>query len=159
MTIEFHEIGIIHSPFKTLTNMPIQPSGAKGIKGTVAVKEAYSEGLQDLSGFSHIILLYHFHRVKTCKLRVTPFLDTKERGLFATRAPARPNPIGLSIVRLLEIDKNILRVENIDVLDGTPLMDIKPYVPEFDAPPSARAGWLESQKGGSENIKSDDRFG
>ena len=138
--------------------MPIQPTGADGIRGTVEILEEYSDGLKDLEGFSHVILLYHFHRVKAPRLTVTPFLDSVSHGVFATRAPCRPNPIGLSIVKLVRIDGNVVHVENLDVLDGTPLLDIKPYVPEFDERAAVRVGWLEQSKQRVKSTRADDRF-
>lgn len=138
--------------------MPIQPTGASGVEGTIEIEPEYVEGLKDLEGFSHIILLYFFHQTKTTRLTVTPFLDTQMRGVFATRAPSRPNPIGLSIVQLSKIEENVLTIKNIDVMDGTPLIDIKPYVPEFDGQAEARTGWLEKQKGKVKKRKSDKRF-
>ena len=158
MKIEFTPIGIIHSPFKELEGMPIQPAGAAGVKGTVEVFEDFSLGLKDLDGFSHIILLYHFHCSRGYDLRVVPFLDSIPRGLFATRAPKRPNPIGLSIVQLDKIDKGMLFIQNVDILDGTPLLDIKPYVPVFDAQERVRSGWLEKSRQTVSKQKSDDRF-
>ena len=125
-------IGIIHSPITEPRGAPIQPRFAKGIEGTVEVFNEYVPGLKDISGFDRIYLLYWFHRAKQYRLSVTPYLDKTERGLFATRAPSRPNPIGLSNVRLLGIDGNILRISELDILDGTPLLDIKPYFPHID---------------------------
>ena len=156
--MNYRPVGIIHSPFKEIEDMPIQPTGASGIQAVVEVFPEFAEGLRDLEGFSHIILLYHFHRVQGSRLTVTPFLDSQPRGVFATRAPKRPNPIGLSIVKLLGIEQNILHVENVDILDGTPLLDIKPYVPEFDQHPADRVGWLEQAKGRVQSTRSDDRF-
>jgi len=138
--------------------MPIQPSGALGIRGKVVIEPQYTAGLKDLDGFSHIILLYHLHRVQGHTLTVTPFLDKQPRGLFATRAPKRPNPIGLSVVRLLEVKNEILIIEDVDILDGTPLLDIKPYIPDFDHRPGARIGWLEKSRGEVRSHRSDDRF-
>lgn len=158
MKIEYQKIGLIHSPFKNIREMPIQSVGASGIKGIVEVFPAFTEGLKDVEGFSHIILLYHFHQIKESMLLVTPFLDSQPRGVFATRAPKRPNPIGLSVVKLDDIEGNILHVENVDILDGTPLLDIKPYVPEFDNHPADRVGWLEKAKGRVRSQKSDGRF-
>ncbi len=112
--------------------MPIQSRLAKGAKGRIELKEEFVPGLLDLDGFSHIILVYYFHESKNFELQVEPFLENKKHGVFATRAPKRPNAIGMSVVKLLRIDNNILEVENIDVLDGTPLLDIKPYIPQFD---------------------------
>jgi tRNA-Thr(GGU) m(6)t(6)A37 methyltransferase TsaA len=151
-------IGLIRTPFKTLENMPIQPSGAAGIRGTVELFPEFAEGLKDLDGFSHLILLYHFHESRGYKLTVTPFLDSKPRGLFSTRAPKRPNPIGLSIVRLIQIRGRTLDIENVDILDATPLLDIKPYVPEFDHQENCRIGWLKQVRGIVKAKKSDDRF-
>ena len=158
MKIEYHPIGIIHSPFTELSGMPIQPAGAAGVEGTVEVFSKYKDGLKDLEGFSHIIILYHFHQSKGFKLHVVPFMDSTPRGVFATRAPKRPNPIGLSVIKLQKIQDNILYVENIDILDGTPLLDIKPYVPDFDEQTEVRAGWLEEARKVVSKRKSDQRF-
>ncbi len=155
---ELKPIGIIHTPFMVLNGMPIQPAGAAGVKGTVQVFEEYHAGLKDLDGFSHIILLYHFHRSQGFNLHVVPFMDSEPRGLFATRAPKRPNPIGLSIVQLDKIEDGVLHIKNVDILDGTPLLDIKPYVPEFDAEVKVRTGWLEKTRKTVSNRRSDDRF-
>lgn len=151
-------IGVIHTPFKKLTDMPIQPSGAKGVKGRIEIRPELIAGLKDLAGFSHIYVLYHFHQTNETRLTVTPFLDTQPRGLFATRAPTRPNPIGLSVLALENIDGNILEVANVDMLDGTPLLDIKPYVPEFDQPAEVRTGWLEKARERAKRVRSDQRF-
>jgi len=156
--IGYRPIGIIHSPFTEIEGMPIQPTGASGIRGSVEVFPEFTAGLKDLDGFSHVILLYHFHQVREVKLVVTPFMDPQPRGVFATRAPKRPNPIGLSIVKLLSIEQNVLHVENVDILDGTPLLDIKPYVPEFDHHPADRVGWLARAQGQVRRQKSDSRF-
>ena len=158
MGITFRSIGIIHTPFRDLSGMPIQPSAAEGVEGKVILDPALQEGLQDLEGFSHIILLYYFHQAGDPKLLVKPYLDDEQRGLFATRAPRRPNGIGFSIVKLLEIQGNILTVANVDILDGTPLLDIKPYIPYFDHPEADRVGWLEKSKGKVGGKLSDDRF-
>jgi tRNA-Thr(GGU) m(6)t(6)A37 methyltransferase TsaA len=152
-------IGVIHTPFTDLEGMPIQPAGAAGVKGTVEVFEKYRPGLKDLEGFSHIILIYHFHGSSGFELQVVPFLDSEPRGLFATRAPKRPNPIGLSVVQLDKVENGILHIQNVDILDNTPLLDIKPYVPEFDAPKEVRTGWLaKAGKTASGHKSSDDRF-
>jgi tRNA-Thr(GGU) m(6)t(6)A37 methyltransferase TsaA len=158
METSYRPIGTIHSPFNEIGDMPIQPTGASEIRGFVEILPELAKGLKDLDGFSHIILLYHFHRVRESKLTVVPFLDSQPRGVFATRAPVRPNPIGLSVVRLLSIDRNILHIENLDVLDGTPVLDIKPYVPEFDHHPADRVGWLEQARDKVQSKRSDDRF-
>jgi tRNA (adenine37-N6)-methyltransferase len=156
--IEMEPIGIIHTPFLELEGMPIQPAGAAGVRGTVEVFEEFRAGLKDLEGFSHIILFYFFHRSKGFKLEVIPFLDNVSRGVFATRAPKRPNPIGISVVRLDTIENSVLHVKDVDILDGTPLLDIKPYVPEFDNRQGARTGWLEHAGSKVSKQKSDDRF-
>jgi tRNA-Thr(GGU) m(6)t(6)A37 methyltransferase TsaA len=158
MPITFTSIGTIQTPFVSLEGMPIQPSGAREVKGTIILEPQYEEGLQDLDGFSHIILLYHFHRSEGYQLKVKPFLDTQMRGLFATRAPRRPNPIGLSIVRLVRIEGLSLHVKGVDVLNGTPLLDIKPWVPTFDVRKNARTGWLDKNLEASRSVKSDRRF-
>jgi tRNA-Thr(GGU) m(6)t(6)A37 methyltransferase TsaA len=157
MTV-FEPIGIIYTPFTELKGMPIQPAGSAGAKGTVKVFEQYHDGLKDLGGFSHIILLYHFHRSQGFNLHVVPFMDSEPRGLFATRAPKRPNPIGLSVVQLHKIEAGELTIRNVDILDGTPLLDIKPYVPDFDAPQEVRTGWLEAIRKTVSYQRSDDRF-
>ena len=156
MIIEYRPIGIVHSPFTEQEGTPIQPSRAKGAKGTVEVFSEYAEALSDLDGFSHIYLLCHLHRSDGFKLKVVPYLDTVPRGLFATRAPRRPNPIGLSIVDLIAIEGNELTVENIDLLDGTPVLDIKPFVDQFDERREVRTGWLEQAR--ARRDRADDRF-
>ena len=156
LKIEFQPIGFIHSPFEERLGMPIQPTRGRGVRGTVEILPEYADGLADLDGFSHIVLIYYFHRSQGFDLRVTPFLDTEKRGLFATRAPRRPNAIGLSVVRLLGIEGNLITVQDVDMLDGTPVLDIKPYVPEFDIRADAREGWLAGVK--HREVDSDDRF-
>ncbi len=158
MSIEFNPIGVIHTPYTEPKGMPIQPAGAAGVQGTVEVFEAYRGGLADLDGFSHIVLLYHFHKSDGYKLRVVPFMDTVERGLFATRAPKRPNAIGLSVVQLDRIENGVLHVQNVDIVDGTPLLDIKPYVPEFDSPAEIRTGWLDEARKTVSDRCADERF-
>jgi tRNA-Thr(GGU) m(6)t(6)A37 methyltransferase TsaA len=158
MKIEFRPIGTIHSPFTDPEGMPIQPVGAAGVKGTVEVFEDFRPALKDLDGFSHIILLYHFHRSHGFNLHVVPFMDSEPRGLFATRAPKRPNPIGLSVVQLDKIEDGMLHIQSVDILDGTPLIDIKPYVPKFDAQVGVRTGWLEKARKTASSQKSDARF-
>jgi tRNA-Thr(GGU) m(6)t(6)A37 methyltransferase TsaA len=158
MEITFRPIGFIHSPFTDLSEMPIQPVGEASARGTAEVFPKFAEGLKDLDGFSHIIFVYHLHKVVRTDLTVTPFLDSEPHGIFATRAPTRPNPIGISVVRLLGIEENLLYLANLDVLDGTPLLDIKPYVPDFDAPEETCIGWLEGSGGSIRSAKADDRF-
>jgi tRNA-Thr(GGU) m(6)t(6)A37 methyltransferase TsaA len=159
MDITYRPIGIIHSPFTNLATMPIQPTSETSRPGQIEVYPEYAEGLKDLDGFSHLILLYHMHAIQGMKLQVIPFLDSSLRGVFATRAPSRPNPIGLSIVKLLGVQDRVLQVDDLDVLDGTPLLDIKPYVPEFDQREQVRLGWLTQVRGRVKNQSSDDRFG
>ena len=144
MQIIMQPIGVIHSPFKEKGQTPIQASRSQAT-GAVEIDPKFLDGLQDLEGFSHIFLLYAFHCSSGYLLRVKPFLDHKEHGLFATRYPCRPNPIGISVVRLLSRKENILTIEGVDVLDNTPLLDIKPYVPDFDVRTDVRAGWYENR--------------
>lgn len=151
-------IGIIHTPFHSLEDMPIQPGGAGEITGTVVVDEQFSEGLADLDGFSHIYLLYSFHMAKRTALTVIPFMDISPRGVFATRSPLRPNHIGLSIVRLAAIAGNIITVQGIDVIDGTPLLDIKPYIAAFDAVRQSQSGWMRASPEDVSQKRSDGRF-
>ena len=154
-------IGVIHTPFREPQGTPIQPQAARGIRGWVEVFPEYEAGLLDLDGFSHIVLIYHFHLSSRAGLTVRPYMDDRERGVFATRAPARPNPIGISVVRLLGVEGRILRVADVDILDGTPLLDIKPYVPQFgDAPldPKIRIGWLGNRVRGLKEARDDGRF-
>ena len=141
--IKYRSIGMIYSPFKEPKGTPIQPSAASGVEGIVEVFPKYSGGLIDLDGFSHVILLYHFHLSKETSLEVKPYMDEQRHGVFATRAPSRPNPIGISIVRLVKIERNVLYVQDVDIVDRTPLLDIKPYVPDFDVKDVQRTGWLE----------------
>lgn len=157
--IELTQIGIIHTPFKERKGTPIQPMMGKGIEGRITMFDEYVPGLKDLDGFSHIILIFHLHLSDGYSLEVIPYLDDKRRGVFATRAPKRPSPIGLSVVRLKEINGSTLMIENIDMVDQTPLLDIKPYVPSFDDKPrDIRIGWLKNRLKGNDNKKADDRF-
>jgi tRNA-Thr(GGU) m(6)t(6)A37 methyltransferase TsaA len=141
--IVFQLIGIIRTPHTDPSQTPIQPVFAKGIRGTVEIFSDYVDGLQDLEGFSHVYLFYYFDRAEQVKMKVRPFLQDKEHGVFATRSPQRPNPLGMSLVRLIGINGNILEVEDIDILDGTPLLDIKPYISRFDSRDPARSGWQD----------------
>ena len=156
--IKYKIIGIIHSPFKEPKGTPIQPTGAKGINGTVEIFPEYTEGLKDIEGFSHIILLYHFHLSKVSTLLAKPYMDNEMRGVFAMRGPSRPNPIGISVVRLVKIEGNVLYIQDIDIVDGTPLLDIKPYVPKFDIRQIERIGWLGSNVHKLSQSKDDGRF-
>jgi len=154
----YRPIGVIRTPFDNVAGMPIQPSGARGVRGTILIEPEFSEGLADLDGFSRIILIYALHMSSGYSLRVTPFLDTTPRGVFATRSPRRPNAIGISTVNLTAIDGSVLSVEDVDMVNGTPLLDIKPYVPEFDAYTGGRCGWLEHIAKNACHTRSDDRF-
>jgi tRNA-Thr(GGU) m(6)t(6)A37 methyltransferase TsaA len=156
--ITFRPIGLISTPFPESKGTPIQPRAALGAVGTIKIFPEFVQGLQDLEGFSHIFLLYHFHRCQGFSLLVKPFLDEVQRGVFATRAPARPNSIGLSIVRLERIDHDTLHVLDVDMLDGTPLLDIKPFVPEFDTRDQTRIGWLTHNLEKLKTMKDDGRF-
>ena len=156
--IEYVPIGTIRSPFTEPRGMPIQSAGARGVRGAIDLDPAYAEGVADLSGFSHIILLYHLHRTQGFSLTVTPFLDNRPHGVFATRAPRRPNSIGLSVVRLVGVEGCRLTIENVDILDGTPLLDIKPYIPEMDVHPADRTGWFGHSARAMDQTRADDRF-
>lgn len=156
--MNFRPIGIVHSPFKEAIGVPIQPKAAKGIKGTIEVFAEFADGLADLDGFSHIILICHFHLAQNYKLKVIPYMNDQQRGVFATRAPSRPNPIGISVVRLNRIVNNILYIQDVDIIDGTPLLDIKPYVPDFDSVENIKIGWLEKRVHKLSTSKDDGRF-
>ncbi len=156
--IVFRPIGIISTPFKEARGTPIQPGAARNKVGTVRLFPEYQEGLQDLEGFSHIFLIYYFHLSKGFTLKVKPFLDDEQRGVFATRAPSRPNPIGISLVRLASVQGNRLDVLDVDMVDATPLLDIKPYVPDFDFGPDARIGWLAKNLEKLRSARDDGRF-
>ena len=158
MTFSFASIGTIHTPFKRKEGMPIQPAGSMGTRGTIILKRQFIEGLLDLDKFSHIYLVYCFHKSEGFNLKVIPFLDDKPHGVFATRAPRRPNPIGISVVKLVRIKDNILEIENVDMLDGTPLLDIKPYISRFDIHDIEKSGWISNKTDYPTEIKSDDRF-
>jgi len=152
----FEPIGVIHSPFAEPAGAPIQSAVAGDVSGEVVVFDQFAEGLADLEEFDRIWLLYAFHRGGPARLRVTPFHDVVQRGLFSTRAPCRPNAIGISPVRLHAIRGTTLEVSGLDVVDGTPLLDIKPYAPQFDSFPGSRAGWLDS--GATDRNNADNRF-
>ena len=141
--ISFRPIGTIYTPFKEASGTPIQGAISGDQKGEIAVRPEYGEGLDDLAGFSHLILIYSFHRLDGYKLKVKPYLDNRERGIFATRSPCRPNPLGITVVELVEVDGCRLTVKGVDMLNETPLLDIKPSVPLFDHRNVARCGWFE----------------
>jgi len=142
----FRSIGVVRSPFLEQTGTPIQPNLAVGVEGTVELDAAYIDALVGLEGFERVWVLYVFDRAAGFQKTVVPYRDDRPHGLFATRAPARPNPIGVSSLRLLSIEGATLRVGDVDILDGTPVLDVKPYVPAFDAFPGVRAGWLDEQR-------------
>ncbi len=156
--IQYMPVGTIHSPFTDIAGMPIQPPGARGIRGFVILQDEFAAGLKDIEGFSHVILIYHLHLVRDFSLSVRPFLDNDEHGIFATRAPKRPNPIGLSVVRLVARNGASLEIEDVDILDGTPLLDLKPYVPQFDAAENVRIGWFDGRLEQIAEARSDKRF-
>ena len=144
--IHFHvrTIGTVRSPFAEAAGTPIQPCYAQNTEGSVLVDRAFAAALDDIEGFERIWLIYWLDRIVGFKPHVVPYRDTEEHGLFATRSPCRPNPIGMSVVRLLRREGRVLHVADVDILDGTPLLDIKPYVPDFDAHPKSKAGWFDA---------------
>ncbi|PIE66241.1 MAG: tRNA (N6-threonylcarbamoyladenosine(37)-N6)-methyltransferase TrmO [Deltaproteobacteria bacterium] len=156
--LRLRRIGTIHTPFADAVGTPIQSVYGDDAAGHVTIEPSFRGALADLDGFERIWLLYVFHRSKGWKPRLTPFRDTVERGLFATRAPRRPNPLGISLVRLHRVDLETgrLEVRDVDLIDGTPLVDIKPYIPEFDARPDSRAGWFDARR--TARVVADDRF-
>lgn len=156
--MELLTIGIIHSPFRESVGTPLHPCSGGTAEGTIELFVPFAEGLRDLAGFERVWLLFWCHRARPARMGVVPYRDTVERGLFATRAPARPNPIGLSAVRLRSIVGNVLHVGELDILDGTPLLDIKPYIPLYDSFPTAAYGWMEFEAARKEVLLADDRF-
>ena len=143
--IEFKPIGIIHSPFKKPGEAPTSTNRGEGVEGTIELYPEYQQGLADLDGFSHITLVFYLHLSEGYNLMVTPHLDHRKRGLFATRSPHRPNPIAVSVVRLLKIEGTTLHIAGLDMLDGTPLLDIKPYIPRGEKDNFVKIGWLEGK--------------
>ena len=158
MTFEYKQIGTIYSPFEKKEGMPIQAISANGIKGKIVINKDLEGGLSDLDGFSHIHLIYAFHKSEGFDLKTKPFLSDKFYGVFATRAPKRPNAIGISVVKILRVNKNIIEIEDVDVITGTPLLDIKPYIPEFDNHKVKKVGWLENKVSEIAHKKSDKQF-
>lgn len=158
MVIKYKIIGEIRTSFKKPEGTPIQPTANKESRGKIKLFKNYQNGLLDLEGFSHLILIYHCHKAGEYSLKVKPFMEDKEHGIFSIRAPSRPNPIGLSIVRLEEIKDNYLYIKEVDILDKTPLLDIKPYVPEFDKREDVKIGWLEENVNKLSSTKDDGRF-
>jgi len=157
MEISVTPIGVVHSPYQTPDGMPIQAAFSEAV-GTLEIYADYVEGLRDLAGFDYLILLYRFHLALKEPLRVKPFLDDEPRGVFATRAPTRPNRIGLSVVRLLGIRGNVLDIGNIDIISGTPVIDIKPYVPAFDSRTGCRVGWFAGKLDRAPSFRADNRM-
>ncbi len=161
MHFTLKQIATIRSPFCDLVNMPVQPKGAKEVYATIEFKEEYVEGLKDLDGFSHVYLIYHFHKVREPKLSVVPFNDKTNtpRGVFSTRTPMHPNGLGLSVVELVKVEGNIVTIKGVDILDGTPLLDIKPYIENFDKVEGvSRSGWMQASLDEVSKKRSDDRF-
>jgi tRNA-Thr(GGU) m(6)t(6)A37 methyltransferase TsaA len=156
--VVYKPIGVVHSPFKAPQDVPIQAAAARGVSGYVEVAREYVEGLRDVEGFSHLILVYHCHLAQDYSLLVRPFLDKRLHGVFSTRAPSRPNPIGVSVVRLTKKEKNILHIQDVDIIDGTPLLDIKPFVPKFDQREAERIGWLTEKIDKMHSSRDDGRF-
>ncbi len=156
--VTFTPIGVIRTPFSEPAGMPVQAVAATGIAGTIELDPAFVEGLADLDGFSHLHLLYHLHLMTSARMTVVPFMDTVPHGLFATRSPARPNPIGLSTVRLVGIDGTTIHIEDVDILDGTPLLDMKPYVPQLDDRAEPRIGWYAGRVERVAEVRADERF-
>lgn len=143
MTIELEPIGVVHTPHTRPEDTPIQPVYAEGIPGSVELLPEYEAGLRDIEGFSHVYLIYVFHRAKAARLEVTPYLGDETRGVFATRSPHRPNHIGVSLVRLVGREGRTLAIEDVDMLDGSPLLDIKPFSGRFETREGIRSGWLD----------------
>jgi tRNA-Thr(GGU) m(6)t(6)A37 methyltransferase TsaA len=156
--IHYHPVGVVHSPFTKLEGMPLQPVAAPEVRGTVEIHPQFAPGLKDLDGFSHLYLVAHLHRGAPGGLEVVPFLDDTVRGIFATRSPRHPNPIGISVVRLLAVDGSVLEIAGVDLVDGTPVLDIKPYVPKFDSVAAERTGWLGEAAERVHRVNADARF-
>jgi len=159
LQIILNPIGIIRTPHTDVKNMPIQPIAAEGIRGTIELLPEYAAGLKDIEGFSHLTLIYRFHKIEGYELEVVPFMDTVAHGIFASKAPKRPNAIGISTVKLLAVEGSILHIEQVDMLDGTPLIDIKPFYPRYDNRENVKIGWLEKNKNlPLDKLRSDERF-
>lgn len=157
--ISLDVIGKIKTPWLTIENMPIQPTGAKSVKGIIELFPEYSKGLKDIEGFSHIILIYQLHLVTEPQLEVIPFMDTKSKGIFATRSPKRPNKIGISIVEIEKVEGTKIHILDVDMINDSPLLDIKPFFEEFDNRFNTKKGWLENKKiQNKDHFKSDNRF-
>jgi tRNA-Thr(GGU) m(6)t(6)A37 methyltransferase TsaA len=157
-SVIYQPIGVIHTPFTDIRGMPFQSIVANGVEGRIDLSPDLEDGLRDLEGFSHLTLLYHLHRTSTTRLTVVAFLDDRPHGIFATRSPVRPNPIGLTTVRLLRVSGPRLYVEGVDMVDGTPLLDIKPYIPAFDDRSGARVGWFARHLDRMATARKDGKF-
>jgi tRNA-Thr(GGU) m(6)t(6)A37 methyltransferase TsaA len=155
--VTYTPIGVVRAPFTALAGMPIQTVAAKGVVATIEIEPSYTQGLKDLAEFSYLLILAHLHLMQGYQLEVTPFMDTQPHGVFATRSPRRPNPIGLSIVRLVRVEGGTLHIEEIDLVDGTPVLDIKPYVPTLDDRPAERTGWFADNVHKVHSIRADNR--
>jgi tRNA (adenine37-N6)-methyltransferase len=155
--ITYRPIGIVRSPFTDRVGMPLQSVAAADVRGRIELESAFAPALQDLDGFSHLHLITHLHRSPPGEMRVAPYLDDTLRGVLATRSPRHPNPIGLSVVRLEAIVEATLHVVGIDLLDGTPVLDIKPYVPAFDVFDAERTGWLAAAAARVHDVRADGR--
>jgi tRNA (adenine37-N6)-methyltransferase len=157
--ITYKSIGIIKTPYNAIDDMPIQPVGAQEVEGVIELDKEFIPGLMDIEGFSHLILIYHFHLVTKSSLSVIPFMDNKPHGIFATRAPVRPNSIGISTVKLLRVENNMLHIAGVDMVNDTPLLDIKPFFPKYDNRNNVKYGWLEEKEGiDISKVRSDRRF-
>ena len=156
-TLTYTPIGVVHSPFTALAGMPIQTVAAAGVAATIELEPIYAAGLRDIEGFSYLLIISHLHLMQGFALEVTPFMDTQPHGVFATRSPRRPNPIGLSIVRLVRVEGATLHIEEVDLLDGTPVLDIKPYVPQLDDRAAERIGWFAANVHKVYEVRADDR--
>ena len=157
--VTFRPIGVIHSEHTSADATPIQPVYARDCLGRAEIFAEYADGLADIEGFSHLYLIYHLDRAEPPQLRVKPYLQDVEHGIFATRAPCRPNPIGLSLVRLLRRKGNILFLAGVDVLDGTRLLDLKPYAPRYDTVENPRGGWTEAVDESTARVRGRHGFG
>jgi tRNA (adenine37-N6)-methyltransferase len=158
MIVSYQPIGVVHSPFVELEGMPLQSVAAGDVRAQIEIYAEFADGLADLDGFSHVHVVSHLDRGGPSRLRVVPFLADAERGVFATRSPRHPNPVGLSVVRLVVVRGATLEVAGLDLLDGTPILDVKPYVPEFDAFEAERTGWLQDAAARVHDTRADARF-
>jgi len=155
--VSYEPIGVIHSPFKDRSGIPRQAIGAPEVTAKIEIFDEYIDGLSDLDGFSHIVVVFHMHLIQRGSLKASPPWDNKEHGVFATRSPFRPNPIGISVVRLESIERNILNISCVDMADGTPVLDIKPYIPDLNPTEGVRLGWLKGKVHGMNESKSGER--